>query len=591
MKKILLFMFAMLMTVAASAQVVLGNPSWNIKDGQKISLTKVISVSFPNAEGVTAESVVSIAGNIVAADEEANDDNAFDGMEASIANPVDIVLSDIIDVQPATTYTLILNSVLVDGAEQLAEGETLQISFKTRGAERQMSWTFTIDGESVKKIHADDKNEANSSGQYWSVVTKDTRHYYHVKMNYDEMMLDANTVLPMTEGLTFTANADKIYVGDTVTTTYKENLVFNTNHLYVTVPDCKVGDVVAFTAIHASANKPASKKYASIMSQYGTAVALDGFVSEQTTNPDGVADSITLNGTKTAYKFEVQEDGDITFKLSNARLYSITITEGVAKVPCKYSVKAVYKDGENQKVLKELVPETDGITGTTVKANYSYWLKDDEGNLYTHGAKGSEFVEALDLMSDTTFYINYAKANISGVVFLAEGEDFFDEDATERTIEKVTQANAVIRSSMGKAAYATADTKITTLPAGTYMFKAIIFDNKGSNSGFTQNIGISSNTEEDLVLAANADNWTEAEQIFTLNNESDIIWRAGGSDSKGIDIMVIYATDELPEDPDGVAAVEANETVAKAVRKVVKNGQLLIENANGAFTVAGAQVK
>ena len=601
MKKILLFMFAMLMTVAASAQVELGAPSWNIKDGQKISLTKSISLSFPNAAGVTAESVFSVAGNIIAEGEVASDDNAFDGLDANIANAVEIVLSDIIEVQPSTNYTLQITSVLVDGTEALTE--PFSITFKTRGAERKISWTFTMDQASSDAIKASidaesrmgtywwDVNGQNTFPDYtdsyttsssWNASNNDLR-YYTVKRNDEPLVLPDGSELPMTEDLTFNVGNKKLYVGE-YSKAHKDRIAFNSNNLYMTVPDCKVGDVITINANRAT--KATASKFTCIVAMNGAAEAVDGLVSSS-----GNKDSLQLGSSFANFKFKVLEDGDLTFKFSNALVKSLEITEALPVVDCTYKVVAAYKDGDNVKELKTLIPETVGKTMDVVKVNYSYWLKDDEGNLYTHGAKGSEFVEALDLMSDTTFYINYTKANISGVVFLAEGEDFFDEDATERTIEKVTQANAVIRSSMGKAAYATADTKITTLPAGTYMFKAIIFDNKGSNSGFTQNIGISSNTEEDLVLAANADNWTEAEQIFTLNNESDIIWRAGGSDSKGIDIMVIYATDELPEDPDGVATVEANETVAKAVRKVVKNGQLLIENANGAFTVAGAQVK
>ena len=57
-------------------------------------------------------------------------------------------------------------------------------------------------------------------------------------------------------------------------------------------------------------------------------------------------------------------------------------------------------------------------------------------------------------------------------------------------------------------------------------------------------------------------------------------------------MIAIYATDDVPEEePDGVSSVEAKANVTKAVRKVVNNGQLLIEGANGTFNVAGAQVK
>ena len=315
----------------------------------------------------------------------------------------------------------------------------------------------------------------------------------------------------------------------------------------------------------------------------GAAEAIDGITSSS-----GMKDSLQLGSSFANFKFTVLQDGDVTLKLSNALVKSLEITEARPIVDCTYSVKAIYKDGDNVKELKTLVPETVGKTNDVVKVNYSYWLTDGEGNLYTYGTKGNEFLEKFDLISDTTFVISYKKvADVSDVVFLSEGENFFDEEKQERTIEMVTQANSAVRSSNGKAAYATADTKITTLPAGTYTFKAIIFDNTGKSSGFIQSIGISENTDEDLLLAANADNWTEAQETFILENEGDIIWRAGGNENKGIDIMVIYKSDG----GDAVASVEAAETAAPATRKVVKDGKFLIETANGTFTAAGAQVK
>ena len=605
MKKQLLTLVALLFAaVTAMAQVELGAPKWNIKDGAKISLTKDIQLSFPNATGVTAESVVTIAGNLFPADEEQGAEPDFDGLESSIANPVSIVMADILDeVQEKTTYNLIITSVQVDNVEQLTDGETISISFTTRGAERQLSWTFTIDEESAEKISASVQNDARM-GEYWWDVNGQTSfpdytdsyttssswkesnndlRFYTVKRSDEPLILPDGGELPMTEGLTFTCGNKKIYVGNTASgkTTHKDRLTFNANNLYMTVPDCKVGDIITINANRAT--KATATKFTCIVAMDGAAEAIDGITSSS-----GMKDSLQLSSSFANFKFTVLQDGDVTLKFSNALVKSLEITEARPIVDCAYSVKAIYQDGDNVKELKTLVPETVGKTNDVVKVNYSYWLTDEEGNLYTYGAKGSEFLEKFDLISDTTFVISYKKvADVSGVVFLSEGEDFFDGENPERTIEMVTQDNSVIRSSNGKAAYATADTKITTLPAGTYTFKAIIFDNTGKTSGFIQSIGISENTDEDLLLAANADNWTEAQETFILENEGDIIWRTGGSASKGIDIMVIYKADG----GDAVASVEAAETAAPATRKVVKDGKFLIETANGTFTAAGAQVK
>lgn len=580
MKKQLLTLVALLFAaVTAMAQVNLGNPKWNVKDGGKCSPSKVITFFFPNPEGVNSSTVISVGGNFYEAGQEAGEENAFSGYVVNVTIPVEFALEDF-DAQPNTSYVLKITSVKI-GDEELIGDTTYTLNFTTRGAERQMLWTFTIDSTSVDKIKADDGNVSDGEGKYWKVLGVDTRHYVHQKLNNEEIMLDANTPLPMTEGLNFTFGADKVYVGDVVTTKHKDRLSFNANNLYMTVPDCKAGDIITINASRAT--KASAKKFTCIVAMDGAAEAIDGITSSS-----GMKDSLQLGSSFANFKFTVLQDGDVTLKLSNALVKSLEITEARPIVDCVYSVKAIYKDGDNVKELKTLVPETVGKTNDVVKVNYSYWLTDGEGNLYTYGTKGNEFLEKFDLISDTTFVISYKKvADVSDVVFLSEGEDFFDEENQERTIEMVTQANSAVRSSNGKAAYATADTKITTLPAGTYTFKAIIFDNTGKSSGFIQSIGISENTDEDLLLAANADNWTEAQETFILENEGDIIWRAGGNENKGIDIMVIYKSDG----GDAVASVEAAETAAPATRKVVKDGKFLIETANGTFTAAGAQVK
>ncbi len=582
MKKQLLTLVALLFAaVTAMAQVNLGNPKWNVKDGGKCSPSKVITFFFPNPEGVNSSTVISVGGNFYEAGQEAGEENAFSGFEVNVTIPVEFALEDF-DAQPNTSYVLKITSVKI-GDEELIGDTTYTLNFTTRGAERQMLWTFTIDSTSVNKIKADDGNVKEVEGEYWKVVEVDARHYVHQKLNNEEIMLDANTPLPMTEGLNFTFGADKVYVGDVVTTKHKDRLSFNANNLYMTVPDCKVGDIITINANRATKPSATKLKFTCIVAMDGAAEAIDGIKSSS-----GMKDSLQLGSNFANFKFTVLQDGDVTLKLSNALVKSLEITEARPIVDCTYSVKAIYKDGDNVKELKTLVPETVGKTNDVVKVNYSYWLTDGEGNLYTYGTKGNEFLEKFDLISDTTFVISYKKvADVSDVVFLSEGEDFFDEENQERTIEMVTQGNSLIRSSNGKAAYATADTKITTLPAGTYTFKAIIFDNTGKTSGFIQSIGISEKTDEDLLLAANADNWTEAQETFILENEGDIIWRAGGNANKGIDIMVIYKSDG----GDAVASVEAAETAAPATRKVVKDGKFLIETANGTFTAAGAQVK
>jgi hypothetical protein len=314
------------------------------------------------------------------------------------------------------------------------------------------------------------------------------------------------------------------------------------------------------------------------------AIATDGLVSES-----GVADSIWLGSAYANYKFEAQVDGDINFRFSNCLLKSIEITEGMPKVARNYNVVAQYSDDTKTVVLKELTGKKEGITGSNVKVYYPYWLVDDEGNAYTYGSKGNPFEYVFDLKNnggeneDTTFVINYKKTDFTGVVYLSEGEDM--ENAV-----LCTHANAAIRSSMGKAGYLAEDLKLVTLQPGTYKIRGVIFDANGTASHqvvLTKGEG----EENELYLTANATNWTEAEtDLITIETPTDITLKAGGSDNKGLDVIMIYASTDAPDDPDGIVSVKsADEKVA--ARKVAKNGQIVIETPAGTFNAVGAQVK
>lgn len=555
--------------LSAMAQVELGEISFSLGEGKKINPNNgKITVTFPNVTGIgdpTATTFV-VEGNF------GNDDTAFDGVEGTFAEGVTFELQDF-GLEPATDYTLSITSVKVGGAECAAEGG-YALNFKTRDAERKMSWIFTIDEESVEKIKADDGNVEGGAGAYWSVIGVDQRHYYHIAMNNEEMMLDATTPLPMTEDLTFTAGADKIYVGDVVDTKHQDRLAFNANNLYMTIPDCKVGDIITFNANRATT--ASATKFTCIQAM-GGAIAPDGFVSST-----GVQDSVQLGSSFANFKFKAQVDGDITFLVSQCLLKSVTIEEGIAEVPCTYSVVAAYtaEDG-TATVLKQLVGEAEEIAGSTVKANYPYWLADAEGNVYTHGAKGSEFVEAFDLKSDTTFVINYAKTAMEGAVYLSEGEDIPGAIVC-------THANSAIRSSMGKAGYVLEDTKLVTLQPGTYKIRAIIFD-AAKTASHIVTLTKGEGEENEIYLNATATNWTEAESdLLTITEPTGITLKAGGNEEKGLDVIVIYAaSDELT---DAIVDVEAGAQKA-AVRKVLKGGQIVFETESGTFNTAGVQVK
>ena len=460
MKKITTLAFmAFFVCLGAMAQVELGDIHFSIANGKKVNPNNgKITVTFPNVTGVedpTATTFV-LEGNF------GNEDLAFDGVEGTFAEGITFDLVEF-ELQPSTEYTLNITSVKVNGVELAAEGG-YALNFKTRGTERKTSWTFQIDQETKDKIIADDGNDPafneSNGGTYWKCIKTDVRHFIHQTLRDSEIMLDADNILPVTEDLTFTAGTDKMFVGD-LTGSFAGLLVFNATNLTMTIPDCKVGDVITFNGVNAT--KGNSSKQTCIQALNGGAIAPEGLVSST-----GLQDSIWVNANAN-YKFEVQVDGDLTFLFGNFRMKSITISEAQEKKPCKYNVVAVYEGEESTIVLKELVAETEAMSGTSVKMQFPYWLKDEEGNVYQHAAISKEFNTSFELNSDTTYVLSYTKTDMEGAVYLSEGEDIPGATAC-------TQANAAIRSSMSKAGYVTEDTKLVTLQPGSYKIRAILFD-------------------------------------------------------------------------------------------------------------------
>lgn len=575
MKKITTLAFmAFFVCLGAMAQVELGDIHFSIANGKKVNPNNgKITVTFPNVTGVedpTATTFV-LEGNF------GNEDLAFDGVEGTFAEGITFDLVEF-ELQPSTEYTLNITSVKVNGVELAAEGG-YALDFKTRGAERKTSWTFQIDQETKDKIIADDGNDPafneSNGGTYWKCIKTDERHFIHQTLRDSEIMLDADNILPVTEDLTFTAGTDKMFVGD-LTGSFAGLLVFNATNLTMTIPDCKVGDVITFNGVNAT--KGNSSKQTCIQALNGGAIAPEGLVSST-----GLQDSIWVNANAN-YKFEVQVDGDLTFLFGNFRMKSITISEAQEKKPCKYNVVAVYEGEESTIVLKELVAETEAMSGTSVKMQFPYWLKDEEGNVYQHAAISKEFNTSFELNSDTTYVLSYTKTDMEGAVYLSEGEDIPGATAC-------TQANAAIRSSMSKAGYVTEDTKLVTLQPGSYKIRAILFD-AAKEPNYICTLTKGEGEENEIYLSASATNWTNAESdLLEITEPTDITLKAGGGESQGIDVIVIYASTDAPDDPDAIQTVTSKAQRSFNVYKVAKDGQILIETEYGTVNAAGRQVK
>ena len=575
MKKITTLAFmAFFVCLGAMAQVELGDIKFSIADGKKVNPnTGKITVTFPDVTGIDDPTTTSfvLEGNF------GTEDLAFDGVEGTFAEGITFDLVEF-ELQPSTEYTLNITSVKVNGAELAAEGG-YALHFKTRGTERKTSWTFQIDQETKDKIVADDGNDPafneSNGGTYWKCIKTDERHYIHQTLRDSEIMLDADNILPVSEDLTFTAGTDKMFIGD-LTGSFAGLLVFNATNLTMTIPDCRVGDVITFNGVNAT--KGNSSKQTCIQALNGAAIAPEGLVSST-----GLQDSIWVNANAN-YKFEVQVDGDLTFLFGNFRMKSITISEAQEKKPCKYNVVAAYEGEESTIVLKELVAETEAMSGTSVKMQFPYWLKDEEGNVYQHAAISKEFNAAFELNSDTTFVLNYTKTAMEGAVYLSEGEDIPGATAC-------TQSNAAIRSSMAKAGYVTEDTKLVTLQPGTYKIRAILFD-AAKEPNYVCTLTKGEGEENEILLSATATNWTDAESdLLEITEATDITLKAGGGESQGIDVIVIYASTDAPDDPDAIQAVTSKAQRTFNAYKVAKDGQILIETEYGTVNVAGRQVK
>lgn len=579
MKRIFTLSLVMLLTcMCAMAQVVLGDIKFSLGEGKKISpTTGKILVTFPNVTGVDESASFLMTGGF------GDEDNVFEDVEGTFASGVTFDLGSDYALLPSTEYALTITSVKVGGVECAPEGGYV-LHFLTRGAERKMSWTFAVsdDEASLEQIlteaTANSSEETPDAAKYQLVKNPSDGRIYVPACNYSEIMLPDGTQLPMTEDLMFKFGAKSFYLADKSYSKNPNRICFNNNNLIMVIPDCKEGDVITLNALYSSKNK------GWIQAMNGCAIAVDGIESST-----GLQDSIRTTDKAANYKFEVQKDGDVELKFGNTFLLTINIEEAKPKVTRNYNIVAQYSSDEETVVLKELVAETSGTTGSTIKVNYPYWLADAKGNVYTHGTKGSEFVEAFDLKNnegeneDTTFVVSYKKTDYTDAVYLSEGEDI--EGAILCTNE-----NAAIRSSMGKAGYVNEDTKLVTLQPGTYKIRAVIFDgNKTPN--YVVTLAKGEGEENEIYLSSTATNWTETESdLITITEPTDITLKAGGTESKGLDVIMIYPSTDAPDDPDGiVVAKAADEKVA--ARKVAKNGQIVIETPAGTFNAVGAQVK
>lgn len=556
MKKIsTLALMAFLSCLSMMAQIELGNIKFSIKDGQKVNPnTGKITVTFPNVTGVEdpTSTVFVLEGNF------GYEDTEFDGVEGTFASGVTFDLADF-GLQPSSAYTLTITSVKVDGTELAAEGG-YKLNFKTRGAERKLSWAFQTDA-AVEAMIAEIVGTEGDGNDYWSISSKG-RIATKVKFDNEEVTLDGTTVVPFLEDLLIT-NTDLMLLGQTASSSNNRLHMAKRNNKVV-VPDCEIGDKVAIKFC-----------YVDTKSEYS--IQIPNATCEQAANE--AKDSVQSQKNATTYVFEVHTPGDLKIIVNNSCLYSIDITP---KSDEKFKYSVVAKDSEGN-LLKTLAPEAEANAGDIIEAKYPYWLATADNKLVTHGAKGSPFVFSATVKNDTTFVVTYKETTMTDVVYLSEGEDI--PGAT-----LCTNGNAAIRSSMGKAAYVTEDTKLVTLQPGTYKIKAVLFD-ANKTASYVCTLSKGEGEENEIYLNATATNFDEQESdLLEITEPTDITLKAGGGDNQGLDVIVIYASTDAPEDPEGIVDVQSGNSNA-AVRKVMTDGRILIKTHAGTFNTVGVEVK
>ena len=422
MKKQLLTLVALLFAaVTAMAQVELGAPKWNIKDGAKVSLNKAIQISFPNATGVDEDASIAIAGNIFAAGETQGDEPDFDGMEGTISEPIDLVLPEILEeVQPKTTYTIVITSVLVNDQEQLGEGvDPIQITFTTRGGERKLSWKFdeNLSADETKMIDSLVTAEAANPGSTYPAwkASSNGRYQCTTKLQDEELTFCDGIVVPMTEGLYFTTAGELIVAGSANTKAANKKLHLAQSNTMI-IPDCKAGDKISFDIMYVVS---------------GGTLEIPGATCTSASDDD--KHIVTAPKNRGTYEYVVTEDGDLTVKVNKTGIFTITIIEKTDVNP-KYSVEANDPQGN---VIKKYV-DNEEVEAGNVDVYYSHWLKTAEDSLVVYGSVGTEMKKTFAVISDSTFVLQYKSTGIGGVVYLAEMEDLVEAGNPECPVQLLT---------------------------------------------------------------------------------------------------------------------------------------------------------
>lgn len=568
MKKIFtLIVLALFMSLSAMADWSLGNLAYNIKEGATVRMSKVmksgIKVTFPEVTD-NKFSDVTLSAVLIP---ETGDEILLEGVAGTYKDGV--VFKEFGELQNDMKYTFKLTEFIAGEGEEIAweEGNEPTLTFTVKDVERKLSWNLaqTVTAEEEEAINA---IAAQENGR-WAISGKGNKARFQLMTDLNEEILtiDGNTPISMTDGLYITTKAKNLLVSQTTGSYKRLHLAQRGNK--VLIPDCNVGDKVAI-------------KFGYVDTKKEHSIQIPNATCPDATN--AAKDSVASGKSVALHVFNVKKEGDLEMIVNNTVITSIEITPASNE---KYKYTAVAKDPEGN-VLKTFITETEGAAGDVVSVPYNYWLMNAEGKIFTYGARGSEFKQDFTLKSDTTFVIEYKDANISDCVYCVEGEDLMTADSV--TVGLITHQNVAVRCSNKAAAFNTKDVELCKLNAGTYKIQAALFDNAKGNSIYNFYVGTDS-----IGLMSTSDNMSLAESslITVTEDNTPVIWKAGTSESKGLDAIIIYASTDTPEPEPGEGTGINDVTVsgkAKA-KKMVRNGQIIIVKGNNEYNVVGSQIK
>lgn len=287
--------------------------------------------------------------------------------------------------------------------------------------------------------------------------------------------------------------------------------------------------------------------------------------------------------------------GEDTYVYDSDDTEGMTVAEdGSTVVTVKFHKAQNFNYVVNEVANGSIVRSTTNFSYETAKVTVPYRKYNAlDGKLYTKGATNKEYNYSFTLTSEgQTENIDYAIVEgVENVVFLSEGED----------IDGLTSCNSVntsIRSSNSASAFAPADTKITTLPAGKYKMHAVIYDaSKEPNSNWTFMAGAIKAATFNCTTV-NIQEFDSEE--FAIGKETDIIFAKAGNNNMGLDMIYIVKTSDVTEEEAAElnAAAEAAEALVNAKADLQKSieeakaidttGKEGIEELNAAIAAAEA---